>query len=170
MKNCKQVQTEWMERMGQTNPAEGLASSSSIQVHIDGCQSCRKEMSEMRSLMQAMDAWQAPTPNPYFMTRFEARLAEERAARPEGWFARIQRHLHARVVYGLRWRFQPVAATALSVLVLAGGGAYLGFMLPEPQPAPAVITVSPAVLQDLQNMETNASALDTLENLSTNSD
>ena len=33
--------------------------------------------------MALIDAWEAPEPNPYFMTRLNARLNEERQAPPQ---------------------------------------------------------------------------------------
>lgn len=120
----------------------------------------------MRSLMQALDEWAAPEPNPYFMTRFAARLAEERATVPQGWLERLWISLHARFTYGMRWRLQPVTATALSVLVLVGGGVYLSRVETVRPTEPAVITVTPAVIHDLQSLDSNTTALDTLESLS----
>jgi hypothetical protein len=56
---------------------------------------------------------------------------------------------------------------ALSVMLLVGGGAYLGvndLMQPAPQP-----TQNAAVVHDLQILDSNAQVLDQLEALSTNS-
>lgn len=137
-----------------------------LKAHLDGCAACSNEVDEMQRLMRAMDAWQAPEPNAYFMTRFVARLDEARVAEPDGWFHRLYRGMHARLHYGSRWRFQPIAVMALSLLVVVGGGAYITHIQPVREAAPAVITVTPAVLQDLQSLDTNAPALNTLESLS----
>lgn len=169
MMSCREFQDEMMERTPGAHAAPDAAAGERRQ-HADGCAACSREADEMRRLMQALDTWQAPEPNPYFMTRMEALLEQERRAPQSGWIARLRQHFHARLVYGQRWKPQPVMAAALSVLVMAGGGAYLGFILPRPQPVPAVITASPAVVQDLVNMDNNAPALDTLENLSGNVD
>lgn len=163
MMRCKDVQDEMMERalgMGQ----ETLPTV--VRQHLKDCEPCRAEAAEMRSLMQAMDEWAAPEPNPYFMTRFAVRLDEERATVPQGWLARLWNDLHARFTYGMRWRLQPVTATALSVLVLVGGGVYLSRVQTVRPTEPAVITVTPAVIHDLQSLDTNTTALDTLESLS----
>lgn len=169
MMSCREFQNEMMEQSGGARAVEN-AVASARQQHAEGCAACSREADEMRRLMQALDSWQAPEPNPYFMTRMTALLDEERRAPQASRLARLRRHLHARLVYGQRWKLQPVMAAAFSVMVVVGGGAYLGFVLPAPQPAPAVITASPAVVQDLVNMDNNAPALDTLENLSSTTD
>ncbi len=167
MMSCREFQNEMME---QFVGARAGRDASAWDAHADGCAACGREADEMRRLMQALETWKAPEPNPYFMTRMTALLDEERRAPQRGWLARLRWHLQARLIYGQRWSFQPVMVAALSVMVVVGGGAYLGFVLPAPQPAPAVITASPAVVQDLVNMDNNAPALDTLENLSSTTD
>ena len=49
-----------------------------VKEHVGTCDGCRSELEELRATMTALDAWEAPAPNPYFMTRFEARLREEK--------------------------------------------------------------------------------------------
>ncbi len=136
-----------------------------VEFHLAECSPCQQQLTDLRQTMAMLDDWTAPEPNPYFMTRFAARLAEEQNAPQPGWLARTLRHFHASVLYGSRWKMQPVAAMAMSVLLLVGGGAYLGLNTWE-QPQPAVITTTPAVVHDLQNLDSNAQALDQLENLS----
>ena len=165
MMSCREFQDEMMEQITGSGTVSGAR-----QQHAEGCETCGREADEMRRLMEALDSWQAPEPNPYFMTRMAALLDEERCAPQAGWLVRLRRHLQARLTYGQRWKLQPVMAAALSVMVVVGGGAYLGFVLPAPHPAPAAVTASPAVVQDLVNMDQNAPALDTLENLSSTSD
>ena len=69
-----------------------------------------------------MDAWKAPEPSPYFITRLNARMREEREAAPAGWLARLR----AGFAYGPRSHVRPLAAMALTVMLLVGGGTYLG--------------------------------------------
>ena len=61
----------------------------------------------MRSTMALLDEWQAPEPSPYFDTRLQARLREEMAKAPAGWFY---------------WLRRPVLAAALTVLMGVGVG------------------------------------------------
>jgi hypothetical protein len=41
--------------------------------------------------MALLDEWQAPEPSPYFDARLKARLREEAAKQPEGWFGWLRR-------------------------------------------------------------------------------
>lgn len=135
---------------------------SATQAHLAECAECRQELDELRTTMALLDEWKAPEPNPYFLTRLNARLDEERSAVPVGWPMRWFEKLHARLVYGSRHSLRPVAAMALTVAVLLGGGAYLGmndWNPPAQQPQAAVV-------QDLQTLDNNAQLLDQLEALS----
>jgi hypothetical protein len=143
------------------------AAPAKVQSHVAACDGCRARLEELKATMNVMDAWQAPEPSPYFMTRLGARMREEREAAPSGWFAGAVANLRARIAYGSGLHVRPLAAMALSVMLLVGGGAYLGvtdLMQPPQQP-----TQNAAVVHDLQTLDNNAQVLDQLEALSTNS-
>ena len=131
-----------------------------VQTHVEGCDRCRRELAELRATMALLNTWEGPEPNPYFLTRLEARLREERQAGPASWLARLR----ARFVVGAGVPVRPLAAMALTVMMLLGGGAYLGVtdwdLAPPPGPT--------AVVHDLQTMDNNAQLLDQLESLSNN--
>jgi len=136
------------------------AAPAKVKTHVAECESCRKELEELRATMSLMDAWATPEPSPYFMTRLNARMREEREAPPQGWFQRLR----ARIAYGPAMHARPLAAMALTVMLLVGGGAYLGVTNVEqvvPKPSPEA-----AVVQDLQTLDSNAQVLDQLETLS----
>jgi len=138
------------------------AAPAKVKTHVAECASCRKELDELRATMGLMDAWTAPEPSPYFMTRLNARMREEREAPPQSWLQRIR----ARYMYGPSLHARPLAAMALTVLLLIGGGAYLGVTnveQPQPQPQPEA-----AVVHDLQTLDSNAQVLDQLEAISDN--
>jgi len=137
--------------------------SAKVQTHVGGCDRCRHELNELRATMTVLDAWEAPEPSPYFMTRLDARLREERVAAPAGWLARLR----AGFVYGSRTHVRPLTAMAMTVLLLVGGGAYLGITNWE---QPPVAPEPTAVVHDLQTMDSNAQLLDQLEALSNNVD
>jgi hypothetical protein len=116
--------------------------------------------------MQLLDTWEAPEPSPYFLTRLGARMREERQAAPAGWLARGIARIRASIAYGPGLHVRPLAAMALTVVLLLGGGTYLGvtdWMQPV-QPTPLAATVN-----DLQILDSNAQVLDQMESLSTNS-
>ncbi len=132
-------------------------------MHLAECDRCRRELDELRATMALLDSWKAPEPNPYFLTRFEARLREEREARPEGWLKGAIALLRARFAYGAAAHVRPLAAMALTVVLLLGGGTYLDisdWSQPPAQPIQAT------VVHDLETMDNNAQLLDQLEDLS----
>jgi len=133
------------------------------QEHLAGCERCRRELDELRATMNLLDAWKTPEPNPYFLTRLEARLREEREAAPAGWLATLR----ARFAYRPVAHVRPLAAMALTVVLLVGGGAYLGITDWNKPPA---IPPQTAVVHDLQTMESNSQLLDQLETLSSNNE
>ena len=98
------------------------AAPAKVRAHVDACEHCRAELEELRATMALLDTWKGPEPSPYFMTRLDARLREQREAEPAGWFERLR----ARFVYGPQTHVRPLAAMALTVVLLLGGGAYLG--------------------------------------------
>jgi len=105
---------------------------------------------------------EAPEPSPYFLTRLDARMREERATAPASWLERLR----ARISYGPSMHVRPLAAMALTVALLVGGGAYLDMTNWDPSATPPPQT---AVVHDLQTMDNNAQLLDQLETMSNTS-
>jgi anti-sigma factor RsiW len=131
-----------------------------VRAHVEQCDHCQGELAELQATMGLLDSWKAPEPSPYFLTRLDARMREEREAAPEGWFARLR----DRFVYGTSMHVRPLAAMALAVLLLVGGGTYLGVSDLEQT------TVAPEqayVVHDLQTLDNNAQLLDQMEAMST---
>ena len=133
-----------------------------VKAHVDSCDGCRSELEALRATMTAMDAWEAPEPNPYFMTRFDARLREEKAAAPAHWPARMLEKLRTRMLLGSQHHMRPIAAMALTVMLLLGGGTYLDFYWQ----APPAVPPQAAVVHDLQILDNNAQLLDQLDSIS----
>ncbi len=137
------------------------AAPAKVRSHVAECEDCRARLAEMQATVDLLDAWEVPQPSPYFLSRLDARMLEERQAAPAGWFARLR----ARYAYGPPMPVRPLAAMALTVMLLIGGGAYLGvtdWNQPAPTPSQA------AVVQDLQILDNNAQLLNQLEALSSN--
>lgn len=141
------------------------AAPAKVRVHVEQCEGCKDELEELKATMGLLDTWEGPEPSPYFMTRLEARMREERETEPAGWVKRKLAGLRAGFVYGSHTRVRPLAAMALTILLFLGGGAYLGLTNWDQAPAPASQT---AVVRDLQSLENNAQLLDQLEALSSN--
>ena len=137
--------------------------SAKVQTHVSECVHCQDELAELKATMQALDAWKAPEPSPYFLTRLGARMREEREAAPASWLAGAIARLRATVAYGPGLHVRPLAAVALTVMLLVGGGTYLGvtdWMHPAQQPGQ-----NAAVVGDLQTLDRNAQVLDQMESL-----
>jgi hypothetical protein len=156
-------QTDRVQIDAAVNSLRNGLGTEEVHAHLAGCEPCRKQLEELRATMSLLDTWDAPEPNPYFLTRLNARLDEEREAAPANWLERLR----ARLVYGSRLTLRPVAAMALTAAVLISGGAYLGLNDWNQPPAPPAQT---AVVHDLQTMDNNAQLLDQLEALSSQND
>jgi hypothetical protein len=136
-----------------------------VQTHVAKCENCQAELAELKATMELLGEWEAPEPNPYFVTRLDARMREEREAPPAGWLARRMAKLRAGFAYGPVSHVRPLAAMALTVLLFLGGGTYLGvtdWNHTNQPPAQA------AVVHDLQLLDSNAQILDQLESISDN--
>src|ERR1019366_9484772 len=114
--NCDGMDERLMELL-----LEPEAAPAKVQTHVAGCDQCRLELEELEATMALLDTWEAPEPSPYFLTRLDARMREERQAAPAGWFARLR----ASFTYGKGAPVRPLAVMALTVVLLVGGGTYL---------------------------------------------
>lgn len=139
------------------------AAPAKVQVHVAECENCRKQLADLRATMALMDTWKAPEPSPYFLSKLDARMREERATAPANWIARLR----ARFAYGPSMRVRPLAAMALTVVLFLGGGAYLGITDWDQPPTPPG---QAAVVHDLQTLDNNAQLLDQLEAMSSNNE
>lgn len=130
-----------------------------VREHVEQCASCSAELGELKATIALLDTWEGPEPSPYFMTRLDARMREERQAAPAGLFARLR----ARLAYGPSMHVRPLAAMALTVMLLVGGGAYLNVTQWDQPVAPQG---QAAVVGDLQVLDNNAQLLDQMEAMS----
>ena len=157
MKSCNGMETKLAEML--LDPERVPAK---VRGHVEECAGCREELAELRATMELMDTWEAPEPSPYFLTRLDARMREERATAPAGWLERLR----ARISYGPSMHVRPLAAMALTVVLLVGGGAYLDVADLDQSAMPPGPT---AVVHDLQTLDNNAQLLDQLETMSNTS-
>jgi hypothetical protein len=160
---CTEIDAKLADLLLDSQPAPAK-----VQEHVAKCEECQARLKELQATMNLLDAWEAPEPSPYFLTRLGARMREEREAAPAGWFAGAIARLRAHIAYGPGLHARPLAAMALSIMLLVGGGAYLG-VNDLMQPAQAPPGPSANVVHDLQTIDNNAQILDQMEDLSTNS-
>lgn len=161
METNKNMCTEMEEKLADLL-LDPSAVPENVTTHVAGCEDCRRQVEELRSTMALLDSWEAPEPNPFFMTRFQARLDEERRAAPVGWTSRLVSRIRARILYGPQLHARPLAALALTVMLILGGGAYLGVTNWEQTQAPSQHA---AVVGDLETLDNNAQLLDQLEDI-----
>jgi hypothetical protein len=131
-----------------------------VQTHVDSCPACAAHFTEqldaLRSTMKLMDNWTAPAPSPFFDTRLHARLREEIAAAPAGLWERLR----TRLAFNTSFQLRPAAASALAILLLAGGGSYAGFNALHPR-QPQVS----AAVEDLQSLDKNDQTIAAMDQL-----
>lgn len=90
--------------------AAGLASATpEVNDHLRSCAACTGTLAEFRKTMALLDEWQTPEPSPYFDVRLQARLRDEAAKQPAGWWA---------------WARRPALAISLAVVMVAGVSIY----------------------------------------------
>jgi len=125
--NCMDVRENLIELLteGQADPA--------VATHVKGCNDCARELASLRKTMALLDEWEVPEPSPYFLTRLQAHVREERGKQPEGWLA---------------WLRQPWLATALAMFLVIGSGVYISIGTPPPQPQLGAVT-------DLESLDKN---------------
>jgi predicted anti-sigma-YlaC factor YlaD len=126
--------------------------------HLAACHDCRRQLAEMQATFALLDEWQAPEANPYFPVRMRALLREEQARGRAGWLDRMR----MRMLLANR-PARPVAAVALALALLIGGGTYAGIESIASQQA-VVIPKSPT-LRDLQSLDQNAQVFQELNDI-----
>jgi predicted anti-sigma-YlaC factor YlaD len=104
--NCKEIR-ELLPDVAADMAAATLQPE--VNQHIASCNDCAAHLCDLQKTMALLDEWQAPEPSPYFDTRLQARLREERReemARPAAaWF---------------HWLRRPAWAMSLTAVVFAG--------------------------------------------------
>ena len=104
--NCKEIR-ELLPDVAADMAAATLQPE--VNQHIASCNDCAAHLRGLQKTMALLDEWQAPEPSPYFDTRLQARLREERReemARPHAaWF---------------QWLRRPAWAVSLAAVVFAG--------------------------------------------------
>jgi len=150
--NCKDCQSVFLDLLlGPGAPANAAARN-----HIESCLECKQEFKSLEATFALLDTWKAPEPSPYFDQKLAVRLREEQALAPAGWFERLK----SRLMFNTGRQFRPAMAGVLALALVVGGGTFAdvsGFLHPKPQTSAAV--------QDLQILDKNDQALQTMEQL-----
>lgn len=155
--DCKATKTKITEADWMNLLLDPAAASPAARQHVDACAACRQELAAFAATMQAMDAWEAPEPSPYFDVRMAALLREEKASAPAGFWERVR----ARLLYSSNLHLRPIAAGALALLLMAGGGAAIFLERGGPPARPQ----ESATVRDLQSLDGNAQVFQQLSSL-----
>jgi hypothetical protein len=107
-------------------------------------------LEHLKQTMAMMDEWTVPEPTPYFDTRLQARLREERAPKPVRW---------------IEWLRRPVAVMVATVLVVAGGVLYQHNYGPATAGPQTYSVAKGTPVGDLQFLDKNSEVLDDFDAL-----
>lgn len=129
-----------------------------VRAHVEQCADCSRELASLEATMLALDAWEGTEPSPFFDARMAARMRVEREARPAGFLERLR----ARLAFGPSLHLRPLAAGALALLLLIGGGTYAGFEGLGHSPAPVAAS---AAVKDLQSLDENEQVFQQMNSL-----
>ena len=135
---CEAIREQFLDL---ADPAATVPAA--VSEHLRQCTVCAVELDSLRRTWAALDEWKAPEPSPYFDSRLQARLRDEKAALQRsgilGWL-------------GVRWQPALAATLALALVVAIGIFRVTGSQpdVPAPEPMPS------AAVNDLQNLDKNA--------------
>ena len=151
--NCRDMKSNFEELLLTPEHASQAACE-----HLAACAHCRRELAEMRATFEMLDEWQAPEANPYFPVRMQALLREDQAKGRPGWIERLRMRMLL-----TNHSARPMAAVALALALLIGGGTYAGVETITSQQS--VVTPKSATLRDLQSLDQNAQVFQQLSDI-----
>lgn len=131
--------------------------NSAARAHIAACADCARELASLEATMKLLDQWTAPEVSPYFDQKLAVRLREEQAAPPAGFLERLR----TRLLLNTGRQFRPALATAMALVLVAGGSGITISTLSHP-PAPVAVS---APVKDLQILDRNEQALQQVDEL-----
>jgi anti-sigma factor RsiW len=152
MMNCKTCQAALPDLL--LDPAAPV--NAAARAHIATCADCARELAAFEATFSLLDAWETPEISPYFDQKLAVRLREAQAAPAPGWFESIR----TRLLLNTGRQFRPALATAMALLLVAGGGTVGITTLQHSQP----VRVSAAV-NDLQVLDKNEQVLQQVDQL-----
>jgi predicted anti-sigma-YlaC factor YlaD len=122
--------------------AAGLdAVTPEVDEHLQSCVACAGKLNEFRQTMALLDEWQVPEPSPYFDVRLRARLREEAARQPAGWW---------------QWMRKPALAVSLAVLMVMSITLFRTDAGLNPASGPRAMVIEPGTaVGDLQALDKN---------------
>jgi anti-sigma factor RsiW len=155
MMNCRKIEAHLPDLL-----LDPESVKPAVREHLEACAHCQSELAALQATMNALDAWTAPEPSPYFDTKMQARLREAKEAEPEGVWERLR----SRMLFSMNFHMRTTAAAALAAVLAIGGGSAI-YVSQLPGPAPQV--QASATVRDLQSLDDNAQVFQQLNALDT---
>lgn|SRR5512146_2365521 len=140
--NCNDVRENLVDALA------GEQAAPEVMAHLRQCNDCATELESLRKTMALLDEWEAPAPSPYFVSRVQAHVREER----EKTVARSG---------FLAWLRRPVLAGSLATLLVVGGTVYRLVIQPPPPP-PGTATADVEQLDKNSDLYLNTDLIDEL--------
>jgi predicted anti-sigma-YlaC factor YlaD len=84
--NCKKIREQLPDVALGLGPAPP-----DVEAHLASCQECAGTFEALKATMSLLDEWQAPEPSPYWDTRMQARLREEKQKAPASVWSWMRR-------------------------------------------------------------------------------
>jgi hypothetical protein len=150
--NCKDYQSVMLDLL--LDPAS--PSHSAARAHMELCEECRQEFKSIQTTFALLDTWQAPEPSVYFDQKLAVRLREVESLTPAGWFEQLKN----RLLFNTGRQFRPAVVGFMALILMVGGGTFAslsGF--------PHTTKEASAAVQDLQILDKNDQALQTMDQL-----
>lgn len=154
---CRKLETEFKKALPDLLLDRDHAPAAA-RAHVEQCEDCRRELASLEATMLSLDGWEGVEPSAFFDARMAARMREARSAPPAGWLERMR----ARFQYGSNEHLKPLAAAALALALLIGGGTYAGISGTR---SPVVVTPASAAVRDLQSLDENAQLFQQMDSL-----
>jgi anti-sigma factor RsiW len=150
--NCKLCQAALPDLLlDAPAPSSGAAYArlAAARAHIATCTACAAELAAFEATFSLLNTWKAPEVSPYFDRKLAVRLREEQAAPAAGWFERLRE----RLLFNTGRQFRPMLASAMALLLIAGGSSIGVVNFTHRAPAQVSATVN-----DLQLLDKNVQA------------
>jgi hypothetical protein len=158
--NCKSCQNELADYLFDPAMTESELAKSPIGEHLATCAKCSEELAGLRKTIGLLDAWKAPEPSPYFDQKLAVMLREEQSKAPASWLEKLRE----RLLFNTGRQFRPALVGALALVLVLGGGSYIGVTGTGGFSHPAEIQASAAV-NDLQILDKNDQAIQQMDQL-----
>jgi anti-sigma factor RsiW len=130
--------------------------NAAARAHIAGCTACAQEFASLQATLSLLDTWKAPEVSPYFDQKLAIRLREMQSAPAAGWYEQLR----TRLLFNTGRQFRPMLASAMALVLIAGGGSVGIATFQHPHSV-----VASAAVKDLQILDNNEQSLQQVDQI-----